>query len=351
VAPRGGSPGPRQAPGPRSGSGRRAPGAAGRAPGPGRRSGHPRGAATAADDRVAERATAAQDEQEPGAADASLAARGELSGWRLMLDQLDELLRDPTLTRALAAFARRLGPGVRGLGAAARRLAGALARLRFPFPRRLLLALLALLALAVPLALLALLTSAGDRRASDQPARRAAAAGGTGLPGAVGMPNLLTRSARVRPVKVALVLDHTYGAAPLRRELRALGTWLSEHHAPGTRVTVIDAGTARASGRLRDADLARARTTRRQPSTAAAIRSALGRQAGRRLLVALGSAAPSSTASTLQIATRRGASTGSSAALRRGGRSRVTIDDRRPDALAASVARAIMAVSGQRERR
>jgi hypothetical protein len=304
--------------------------------------------ATAADERVAERATAAQDEQEPGAADASLAARGELSGWRLMLDQLDELLRDPTLTRALAAFARRLGPGVRGLGAAARRLAGALARLRFPFPRRL---LLALLALAVPLALLALLTSAGDRRASDQPASRAAAAGSTGLPGAVGMPNLLTRSARVRPVKVALVLDHTYGAAPLRRELRALGTWLSEHHAPGTRVTVIDAGTARASGRLRDADLARARTTRRQPSTAAAIRSALGRQAGRRLLVTLGSAAPSSTASTLQIATRRGASTGSSAALRRGGRSRVTIDDRRPDALAASVARAIMAVSGQRERR
>jgi hypothetical protein len=291
--------------------------------------------------------TAAQGEREPSAADASLAPQGELSGWRLMLDQLDELLRDPTLTRALASLAGRLAAGVRGLGAAAQRLAGALARLRLPFPRRL---LLALLALALPLALLALLTSSGDkRRAVDRPAGPAAQAGGSRLPGAVGMPNLMTRSAKVRPVKVALVLDHTYGAAPLRRELRALGTWLAAHHAPGTRVSVIDASTARASGRLRDADLARARPTQPRSSTAAAIRSALGRPTGRRLLVTLGSAAPSGTASTLQIATRRGAGTG--VALRRGKRSQVTIDDRRPDALAASIARAIMSVSGQRERR
>jgi hypothetical protein len=267
-----------------------------------------------------------------------------------MLDQLDALLRDPTLTRALKSMVRRLAAGVPGLAGALKRLAGALARLRVRFPRRL---LLALLALALPLALLALLTSDDRRGASEQPARRAARAGGPRLPGAVGMPSLLTRSARVRPVQVALVLDHTYGAAPLRRELRALGTWLSEHHAPGTRVSVIDASTARASGRLRDSDLTRARPTQPRSSTAAAIRSALGRPTGRRLLVTLGSAAPSGTASTLQIATRRGASAsaGSSLALQQGRRSRVTIDDRRPDALAASVARAIMAVSGQRERR
>jgi hypothetical protein len=284
------------------------------------------------------------------AAGASLAPRGELSGWRLMLDELDELLRDPALTRALASFVAKLVAGARGLGAAAKRLAGSLARLRLPLPRRL---LLALLALALPLALLALLTSSGDKRvASGRPARPAGPIGGARSPGAVGMPNLLTRSARVRPVKVALVLDHTYGAGPLRRELRALGTWLAEHHAAGTRVSVIDAGTARASVPLRDSDLARARPTQPRPSTTAAIRSALGRQTGRQLLVTLGSAAPaSSTASTLRVATRRGASAGSSVPLRRGKRSRVTIDDRRPDALAASVARAIMAVSGQRERR
>ncbi|MDX6720055.1 MAG: hypothetical protein QOJ63_2309 [Solirubrobacteraceae bacterium] len=265
-----------------------------------------------------------------------------------MLDQLDELLRDPTLTRALKSFARKLAAGLRGHAARAKELAGALARLRIPFPRRL---LLALLALALPLALLALLTSSDDKRGVGDRSARAAQAAGPTLPGAVGMPNLVTRSAKVRPVKVALVLDHTYGAAPLRRELRTLGTWLAEHHAPGTRVSVIDASTARASGRLRDSDLTRARPSQPRSSTAAAVRSALGRSTGRRLVVALGSTAPASTASTLQIATRRGASAGSNVALRRGQRSRVTIDDRRPDALAASVARAIMAVSGQRERR
>lgn len=267
-----------------------------------------------------------------------------------MLDQLDELLRDPTVTRALASLAAKLTADVRGLGAAAKRLAASLACLRLRFPRRI---LLALLALALPLALLALLTSSDDKRgASDRPARLAAPVSGIGSPGAVGMPNLLTRTARVRPVKVALVLDHTYGAAPLRRELRALGTWLAEHHAAGTRVSVIDAGTARASGPLRNSDLGRARPTQARPSTEAAISSALGRPTGRQLLVTLGSAASkSSTARTLRIATGRGASAGSTVALRHGKRSRVTIDDRRPDALAASVARAIMAVSGQRERR
>ena len=52
---------------------------------------------------------------------------------------------------------------------------------------------------------------------------------------------------------------------------------------------------------------------------------------------------------TLRVATRRGATT--EPAARRGRRSSVTIDERRPDALAASVARAVMAISGQSERR
>jgi hypothetical protein len=133
--------------------------------------------------------------------------------------------------------------------------------------------------------------------------------------------------------------------------LRALGTWLAVNHAPGTRVSVIDARSARASRPARGADLAGVRPQRRRASTAAAIRSAFGRQRERRLLVALGTAPPSSTASTLRIATRRGAGTGTSTPVRARGRSRATIDDRRPNAFAASVARAIMAVSGQRELR
>jgi hypothetical protein len=218
--------------------------------------------------------------------------------------------------------------------------------MRLRLPRRL---LLALLALTLPLALIALLSSGGDRATPGVAQRSAAPAGGARLPG-VGMPALALAQRRPRPVRVALVLDRAYDPTALRRELRTLGTWLSEHHAPGTRVTVIDARSARASVPLRGAELAGARPLRSRPSTTAAIRSALGRPQSRRLLVTVGSTAPRlATASTLSIATRRGAT--QRAPSRRGRRSRVAIDERRPNALAASVARAIMAISGQREPR
>jgi hypothetical protein len=167
------------------------------------------------------------------------------------------------------------------------------------------------------------------------------------------MPVLRAQPDAVRPVRVALVLDRTYAAPALRRELRALGGWLAENHAPGTRVSVIDATSARASAPLGAARLGRSGLTRGRASTAAAVRSALARRRGRHLLVTLGGSAAAARggARTLRIATRPGASTGSSAALARNTRARVTIDDRRPNALAASVARAIMAVSGERERR
>jgi hypothetical protein len=149
---------------------------------------------------------------------------------------------------------------------------------------------------------------------------------------------------------VALVVDGTYSAAALRRELRSLGAWLAANHAPGTRVSVIDAASGRASAPLSAAALARGAPARARSSTNAAIRSAFqGR--GRRLLVNVGSPAPASSASTLTVLTRRGAGAPVSVPLRRGRRSRVAIDARRPDALAASVARALIAISGQSERR
>ncbi|MBW3606892.1 MAG: hypothetical protein KY463_00825 [Actinobacteria bacterium] len=300
-------------------------------------------------------------EHEPDAAAGEAAALGppaQLSAWQQLLAELDRLLRDPTLTRALKAFAANVAGGLRGAAAmvldAARRVARALARIRLP--RRL---LLALLALALPLALLALLNSGDDQRpappggsgSAAQPASGAAGGGGLSLP-AVGMPEVLAQPDAVRPVNVALVLDRTYDPPQLRRELRALGAWLDENHAPGTRVSVIDAVSARASPPLRAERLADADASRRRASTASAIRTALARGNGRDLLVTLGATerAPR-TARTLRIATRPGAATGSSAALEQRRRARVTIDDRRPNALAASVARAIMAISGEREKR
>jgi hypothetical protein len=283
---------------------------------------------------------------------------GELSGLRLLLDQLDALLRDPTLTRALRAFAGRLGAGIRELTAAiavaGRRLARAIGRLRLRFPRRL---LLALLAVALPLALLALLASSHDRRPSPAADRQAAgarsapAAGGASLGGAA-MPVLRAAPDHPPPVNVALVVDGSYDPATLRRELRALGSWLAANHAPGTRVSVIDGVSARESAPLRATELAAADATRQRTSTAAAIRSAFAASRGRRLLVTIGSTAPASRrTSALSVATRRGVSASPTVALRRGGRATVAIDERRPDALAASVARAVAAISGEHERR
>ncbi len=152
------------------------------------------------------------------------------------------------------------------------------------------------------------------------------------------------------PARVALVVDDTYAPAALRRELRSLGSWLAANHAPGTRVSVIDATTGRASAPLSAADLARGAATRAQPGTSAAIRSAFA-GGGRRLLVNVGAPAPASTASTLTVAPSRGARAPATVPLRRGERAQVRIDARRPDALAASVARALIAISGQSERR
>ncbi len=344
-APAGG--GPRSAPGPRSGSGRRGPGTP-------RRSRQPVHAGHAA---VDERPPTPQAQVAPApereiraqiAPPRSHTGPGEPSGLRALLDQLDALLRDPTLTRALKGFVTRLRDGLRGAGsataAATRRLLRALAGLRLP--RRL---LLGLLALPLVLALLALLLGGGGDGgapggAVDRPARTSRS-----LPG-VGMPGLLSGPQQPAALRIALVVDGGYDAAALRHELGALGSWISAHHAAGTRVTVIDAGSASATPPLRAPALAAAVPTRPRSSTTSAIASAL-RGDGRRLLVTIGTPAraPART-STLTVATRPGATAAPRVALKRGGRARVTIDERRPDALAASVARAMMDLSGQRER-
>lgn len=345
--------GARQASPPRSGSGPRQPAAARRS------AGRTLGSRAAGGPTADSRPTAMAGPQEAKALGEApaLGPQQPLSAWQQLLAEIDRLLRDPTLTRALKAFAAKIVAVLRGLpafvGGLARSLARALRSIRLP--RRLLLGLLALL---LPLALLALLSSSDDepagRAVPDAPAPAAVdagAGGGFSLP-AVGMPELLAQPDDVRPVRVALVLDRTYDTPALRRELRALGGWLGENHAPGTRVSVIDAASARASAPLSADRLGATEITRQRGSTTAAVRSALGRGDARNLVVTLGtSAAAPGAAKRLQIATRAGAATGSGAVLERRRRARVTIDERRPNALAASVARGIMAVSGEREKR
>ncbi len=357
TAPRGGPPAPRQAPPPRSGGG--AHGAGGpRDPGRRQRPAHLFAAGYAA--RELEEPSAAEaaslgplpaeplappdagpsgaeperdgsDTRDPRPA----AAPGELSGLRLLLDQLDQLLRDPTLTLALRRFTDKLVGALRGLR---------LPRLRIPHMPRwlLLLPLLLLLGLGLP----ALFSSGDEDRSAPAPA---AGSGEIALP-AVGMPDLQAAPDDPPPARVALVVDDAYAPADLRRELRTLGAWLAANHAAGTRVTVIDAAAGRASAPLSAAALAGGAPARAQASTSAAIDSAFAGR-GRRLLVDVGSSAPASSASRLNVLTRRGAGAPASVPLRRGRRSSVAIDARRPDALAASVARALIAISGQSERR
>ncbi len=344
--------GPRQASPPRSGSGPRQPAAARRSHGHGV---DPRAAAPASAEARPAAAGVGPDAAGAPGKPSPLGSPQPLSAWRQLLAELDRLLRDPALTRALKAFAAKVVAGLRRLPGLIGEVGRALLRIRLP--RRLLLGLLALL---LPLALLALLSSSDDDeragRGAPGPPASATAAGGAARGGfslpAVGMPQLLAQPDDVRPVRVALVLDRTYDSPALRRELRTLGGWLAENHAPATRVSVIDAASRRASAPLRADRLATAAVTRRRASTTAAVRSALGRGGGRDLVVTLGAAATiPGAARRLQIATRPGAATGSGTVLERRRRARVTIDHRRPNALAASVARAIMAISGERERR
>lgn len=337
--------GRRQPTGPRAAAGPRAPA-------PARRTRRATGSAWASHGVTSAGREPAREPDGALAQSAAPAPDAQLSNWQLLLQQFDAFLRDPTLTLALARYRARLSDALRGLRDAIRRMARAAGQIRVRFPRRL---MLALLALALPLALLALLSSSDDedsaRSAPDRQRAAAEAAAGLSLPG-VGMPDLRAAPDKVPRVRVALVVDGTYNPVALRRELRSLGAWLDANHAPGTRVSVIDARTARTSEPLRATDLAGARSARERPSTTAAVRSAFARRQGRRLLVTLGSATTApGTANSLRVATGRGADVAAAVPQRRGRRSRVTIDERRPNALAASVARAIMAISGQRERR
>jgi len=87
---------------------------------------------------------------------------------------------------------------------------------------------------------------------------------------------------------------------------------------------------------------------RERTSTTSAIRVALDGPRDRRLLVTLG-AAGSRGNSVLSASTPAASTARSAPRVRR--RSRVEIDERRPNALAAGIARAIMELSGQRELR
>jgi hypothetical protein len=143
------------------------------------------------------------------------------------------------------------------------------------------------------------------------------------------MPGVLPGNRRVRPLRIAIVFDRSYRGRARARELRALRAWLAANHNPRTRLFVADRGG----------------------SPARVVRHALAGQRGRMLVTTGHHTTPAfSRAATLRVDTRRGAATPAAVPLGPGGRRVVAIDPRRRRALAATVARSIISVSGMRER-
>jgi hypothetical protein len=208
----------------------------------------------------------------------------------------------------------------------------------------------------VPLALagtaiLLLLVPLGQDEKRNSAGHATTPPSGAALPG-VGMPGVLPGNTAVKPLHLALVFDDTYTGKARERELQALGVWLQTNHNPRTRVTVIDRSRRRASRPLAAADLADVRLVRRAPSPARVVRRALRRHVNR-LLVTIGNFVKPTLmkTATVRVHARRGARTPADLQLARGDHRIVRVDPRRRNALASTLARAIISISGMRERR
>jgi hypothetical protein len=167
------------------------------------------------------------------------------------------------------------------------------------------------------------------------------------------MPGVLPGNTAVKPLAIAIVFENAYTGEARARELRALGAWLQANHNLRTRLTVIDRLRRRASRPLAAAALERIPPPLRPvPSITQQIRRVL-RDHPHRLLITIGNfiQSPLANTATLSVRARPGAPTATAVELAPGGHRAVDVDPRRRGALAAALARAIISISGMRERR
>jgi hypothetical protein len=270
----------------------------------------------------------------------------------------------PARQAGVGGAASRQGAGAQGVagGRAARQPServGAAIRPRQRTPqqerlRRLLLGGLSLLALLL-LLLLLLHHGHDDARRPGPPPRVVSThrrtGPGRGL-GGVGMPVPAGGTIRVRPIDLVVSLGPRIDDAVRRRELAALGSWMERNHRSASRVTILDGG--RATRPLPAARLERDARGRPRSSVSALVLRALRRRRGRTaLLVRTGGAArlpvPAGSA-VLEVDGVPGGPNPRRLGIGPGAASAVDVDLRRRNALAAVVARAVMAVSRQRER-
>ena len=139
-------------------------------------------------------------------------------------------------------------------------------------------------------------------------------------------------------------------------ELHALGLWLETHANPATRLAVLDPSSRSAVAGLSAGELATMRAIPRacrHRQLAMRIASALRRGRGRRLLVLFDHrpmAAPPATA-VLALRAVPGAQLPDPVDVSPNHTLRLEIDSRRPHVLAATIARAVIKLTGMTERR
>lgn len=169
----------------------------------------------------------------------------------------------------------------------------------------------------------------------------------------VGLPDTLPGNRAVQPLSIVLVLDDTYTSQARAREVQALGSWLQTHHHRLTRISLIDRTRHRMSRPMPGAALDSADIDRPVTSVSAGL-IAVSRSTTRdRLLVVLNrrTSVRGAKVANLYLSTRHGALMPQVVPLALGGQREVAIDPRRQQTLAATIARAVISVSGMREKR
>jgi len=171
----------------------------------------------------------------------------------------------------------------------------------------------------------------------------------SGLSG-VGMPTTLPGNVPVRPLRIVVVLGGALMPQAQAREIHALEGWLSGHVNPATRLTVV--ADHRITPALRPSEWTS--TTPRQRfsgSLSGALKRRLAVGRGHRVLVTLDRPYPltGEDIARLRLVLREGADLPTSIPLRPGGTLVRVLDPNETQAIAATIARAIISMSRMTE--
>lgn len=171
--------------------------------------------------------------------------------------------------------------------------------------------------------------------------------GHTRLPG-VGMPDTGPGIVPVKPLTVIANATGRSGIKKTRREIDALGNWLTAHH--GRAQLALVNGT-RTTGLVEPSLIAKTPNTRQIRSPLNFAHKTFRERRGQRLLLTIGPRQPKKMggAASLWLPVQNGAPVADVIALRDHQVARQPIDPRRPGVIAATAARAVISLAHLRE--